>query len=331
MSGSPIRSVTVAPGAAGMRADVYLALRFDGWSRAAVARAIREGQVVSDQRALKPSSTLRAGEVLALDVPLLAPREEKPPCPPLLHEDARVLAFDKPAGLLAHPVGRAFTWGLINLARERFPDEDLHLAHRLDRETSGVSVVARDAEANRLLKAAFKGRRARKTYLAVVRGVVPWDEQVIDAPIGDDEASPIRLKQGVRPDGLPAWTRVVVVERGPARTLVRCEPRTGRTHQLRVHLDALGFPIVGDRIYGQDPEVFLSIYEGREPEDLPRLLGHHRHCLHAHALVLPHPDGGELRVEAPLPEDLRQALAWTPEALTEEPPAPPPEGPPGVA
>ncbi len=286
-----------------MRADVYLAARFEGWSRSAVARAIRRGEVRSTARTLKPSSLLRAREELRITAAELAPAGPPPPCPPILHRDARLIAFDKPPGLLMHPVGRSFSWGLINLARMRFPGEELHLAHRLDRETSGVTVLARDAEANRWLKAAFMGRGVRKTYWAIARGHIPWTERLVDAPIGDDARSPIRLKRGVRPDGQPARTHLRVLWRGRGLSLVECLPETGRTHQIRVHLDHVGHPILGDKVYGQPPEVFLSLYEGRPMPDREALLGHPRHCLHARALTVPHPDGGELTVRAPMPED----------------------------
>jgi 23S rRNA pseudouridine1911/1915/1917 synthase len=305
---APYRSLTVAPREAGMRVDVYLSARFEGWSRSAVARAIRLGEVRSAERALKPSTLLYEGEELRVTVTDFAPTEPPPPCPPILHQDARLLAFDKPPGLLMHPVGRAFAWGLINLARLRFPDEPLHLAHRLDRETSGVVVVARDDDANRFLKAIFKSRDVHKTYKAIVRGRVPWEHRHVDAPIGDDEASPIRLKRAVREDGQPAVTDVTVLARAGDLTLVQCQPRTGRTHQIRVHLDYLGFPILGDRIYGQPPEVFLSFYEGFELEGRDALLGHHRHCLHASALRLPHPDGETLEITAPDPADFISLL-----------------------
>lgn len=291
-----------------MRADVYLAARFDGWSRSAVARAIREGRVRSAQRPLKPSSTLRPGEVLLVYVPQFAPTGPPPPCPPVLYRDERILAFDKPPGLLMHPVGRSFAWGLINLARIAFPDEPLHLAHRLDRHTSGVTLVARDDDANRYLKAAFKAREIKKSYLAIVRGEIDWDERVIDAPLGDDESSPIRLKRGVRPDGQPAITAARVLGRGGGLSLVRCDPLHGRTHQIRVHLDSVGHPILGDRIYGQPPEVFLSFYEGAALPDRDAMLGHPRHCLHAWRLRLSHPDGGDLTIAAPPPEDFAPVL-----------------------
>ena len=166
------RPITVDPTAAGMRADVYLAHRFALYSRSGAAEAIRSGEVVSTSRTLKPASLLKAGEVLHLHSLKLAPQGEKPPCPPVLHEDDHVLAFNKPAGMLCHPVGQAFAWGVINLARERYPGESLHLAHRLDRETSGVLLLARSDAANRHLKACFKARSVEKTYLAVVRGQV---------------------------------------------------------------------------------------------------------------------------------------------------------------
>jgi len=289
-----------------MRADVYLSTRFEGWSRSKVARAIRGGEVTSDRRPLRPSSILKAGEVLSIATPDYAPQSAAPPCPPVVYEDTRALAFDKPAGLLAHPVGRRFTWGLINLARARYPGEALHLAHRLDRETSGVSLVARGDAANRSFKASFKARLARKTYWAIVRGEIPWDARAVDAPIGDDVESPIRLKRAVTADGQPALTRLRVLSVGGGLSFVSCRPETGRTHQIRVHLDHLGFPILGDRIYGQPPEVFLSIFEGRPLPDLRARLRHPRHCLHARALHIPHPDGGEIVARAPLPDD----FAW---------------------
>ena len=306
---APTRDVTIDERSAGMRADVFLSHRFD-WSRTQAAQAIRSGQIVSSLRSLKPSSLLAAGETLTMDLPGFQATAPPPPCPPVLHEDPRCLAFDKPPGLLMHPVGRQFTWGLINLARDRYPDEDLHLAHRLDRETSGVCVVARDADANRHFKAAFKARETEKTYLAIVRGVPQLDGELsIDAPIGDDEASPIRLKRAVRPDGQSARTRVSLVSAHGELALVACVPETGRTHQIRVHLDHLGHPILGDKIYGRPPDVFLRLYADEPLAELEEGLGHPRHCLHAARLRIPHPDGGMLTIESPLPPDFEEVLS----------------------
>ncbi len=301
------RALTVTPRESGMRVDVCIAARFD-ISRSAAARAIRTGEIYSAVRPLKPSTAVRANEELRGALTGLASTAAPPPCPPVLHEDARVLAFDKPAHLLMHPVGRTFAWGLIDLARAAFPDDEPHLVHRLDRETSGVALVARDADANRMLKAAFEDRRVQKTYWAIVRGAVPWDTLDITAALGDDEASPIRLKRTVRADGQPALTRARVLWRGDTTTLIECKPITGRTHQIRVHLDSVGFPLLGDRIYGQPPEVFLSLHEERELPGRDAMLGHSRHCLHARSLRFPHPDGGELTVTARLPSDFARLL-----------------------
>lgn len=300
----------VGPREAGMRADVFLAGRLPDHSRSQIRAEIRGGGILSDLRRLKPSSGLKEGESLTVTLPELdGPVEPKPAVPRVLWADAHFVAFDKPTGLLAHPAGGIYIWGLINLAREAFPDEDLHLLHRLDRETSGVNLVSRTKLATVNIKEAFKQRAVLKTYHAIVRGVVPWEQRLVDAPIGSDPDSPVRLKQAVVADGQSAVTEVRVIQRFRDLTLVSCRPHTGRTHQIRVHLDHLGFPILGDRLYGQDPEVFLNLLEGRPTRRLRRRLGHPRHCLHARALHLPHPATGEvISVRAPMPADMARVL-----------------------
>lgn len=302
------RPVTVPPQAAGMRLDAFLARRFPHLSRSAAARAVRDGLVLTPERGLKPSTLVRAGEPLHLTMPDLLASGPEPEIPLLIHADPRLVAFSKPPGLLCHPVGAVFAWSLIGLARKRFPGDDLRLSHRLDRDTSGVTLLARDLSADQHVKAAFKARRVRKTYWAIVRGQPDWDDLVVDAPIGDDTDSPIGLKRGVRSDGQPARTAFRVLARLDGLSLVSCRPTTGRTHQLRVHLAHAGVPIFGDRIYGQPPEVFLSVYEGRPLSDLSERLGHPRHCLHARGLHVPHPDGGEVHILAPMPADLAGVL-----------------------
>ena len=225
-----------------------------------------------------------------------------PPCPPVVHEDSDIVAFSKPSGLLCHPVGSTFAWGLINIARDRYPGERLHLAHRLDKETSGVVVMARNDAINRELKAAFKARKVSKTYLAIVRGELSED-CVVNAPIGRDPHSPIRMKMGVVPDGQEAETEFRLLKSLKGFSLIECHPRSGRTHQIRVHLEHIGHPLLGDKIYGQDPEVFLSIWEKTPLPDLQERLGHPRHCLHASRIAF-ELQTGERSFQAPLAEDM---------------------------
>lgn len=314
MTRSVHRSLEVGPEGHGMRLDVFLRARFKGLTDEQIASATADGRLHGvDGVPLSPDTVLVLGDRVFAKVTLTPPDDPKPPIPTVLYQDHAYVAFDKPAGLLAHPIGQRFTWGLINLAREHLPDEELHLAHRLDAQTSGVSLVARGPDANRFAKQVFRERRALKTYWAIVRGRVPWDTTRIDAPIGNDASSPIRLKMGVVVGGQDAVTHARVLQRwmhpdlGPL-TLVSCRPETGRTHQLRVHLDHVGHPIVGDRIYGQQPDVFIGLYERRAVRNLRARLRHPRHCLHARALHLDHPDGSVVSVRAPMPADMADLL-----------------------
>lgn len=297
--------VVVDQGGAGRRADTWLSARTPGWTRSAVARAIRDGRVARDGVGLKPSSILREGDVIRLYLERFVADGPAPPAPPVLHEDPFVVAVDKPAGLPCHPTGSRFTWSVIALARLRWPADALHLVHRLDRDTSGVNLLARDLASARALKHAFHDRAARKTYHAIVRGHPSWDAVEVDAPIGDDVRSPIRIKMGVTSAGQPARTRVRVLLRLRGDlALVSCRPLTGRTHQLRVHLEHLGHPILGDRIYGQPADVFLHFQGGPALPDVWERLGAARHLLHARSVRVAHPGGGELWVRAPMPGDM---------------------------
>ncbi len=300
----PLEAV-VEPESAGRRADVWIAARFPWFSRTAAARLFEAGRVEGLDRPLKPSSLLQAGERLRVWRPRLVPGEPPPPLPPILYEDDRIVAFDKPAGMLAHPSGSSFAWALIGLARQARPGHHLHLVHRLDRDTSGVTVIAKDDEANRVLKHAFLDHRVDKVYWAVVRGVPAWSTLLVDAPIGKATHSTVRLRMGVRPDGLPARTRFHVLARFVGMALVAAHPRTGRTHQIRVHLEHAGHPVLGDRVYGQPDEVFLHVLEHGVDDETRRRAGFRRQALHARILRLPGPKGGFLEVCAPLPDDMR--------------------------
>lgn len=306
---APHRVLNVLDRAAGRRVDTFLSLRFPSWSRSTFAKWIKEGVVQSDSRTLKPSSVLRLGEVLRIWAPGIAPAEGPPPPPAILYEDDWLLAVDKPAGMLVHPVGQRFAWALIGLVREMRPGVRIDLSHRLDRETSGIVVLTKHEDANRAMKDAFQARRVQKTYQALVRGVVPWEAQSVDASLGHKAGSVVQLRRGADPAGESALTEVSVLRRLERHTLVECRPHTGRTHQIRVHLEIAGFPILGDKLYGQPDEVFLSLLDGGVTPALRETIGFPRHALHAHAPAVPHPHSGQmLKVRAPLPADM-QAVA----------------------
>ena len=309
--GRPYRRLHVSEDSAGTRADKWLSLRFSSLSRTVAARHLKAGLVVSEWRPIKGSSPLGAGEPLRMYVPGFAPDGPPPPLPPVLFEDSRVLVLNKPPGLLAHPAGDRFAWGVIGLAKRARPDDRVDLVHRLDRDTSGIIVLTKDVAANAMLKECFKhrSRDLHKAYLAVVRGLVPWEEHEVDAPIGPHPASRVRLRRAVTADGQPARTSFVVGASMEATglSLVRCALHTGRTHQIRVHLEHVGHPIVGDKLYGQPDEVFLDWLDDGATASVRERAGFPRQCLHAWRLRLPHPDGGTVDLEAPLPADM-QAL-----------------------
>ena len=306
------RLLVVPEGGHGMRLDRFLARWFRARSRAELVRGIKAGQVLDDLgHPLRPSARVRAGDVVHVGIPGLAPPEDEPPLPPVLYSDDRVLVLDKPAGLLAHPAGTEWAWAAVSLAKERWPGADL--VHRLDRDTSGVLVLALDPEANAWLKAAFKAGEVHKEYQALCKGSIPWEQRVLDGPIVP-AGGEIRIQMAVREDGLTAHTEVEVLHRKPALTWVRCRIRTGRTHQIRVHLAHAGFPLVGDRMYGVEPWVFLRAWEEGVDEEVIRAAGAPRQALHAARVRLPHPDGHELEVQAPWPQDLSRWWA-TPEVL----------------
>jgi 23S rRNA pseudouridine1911/1915/1917 synthase len=223
--------------------------------------------------------------------------------------------IDKPAGLPVHASAKFYFNTLTRVLSERYPDEpELQICHRLDRETSGVLVLARDREAAAFLKDAI-GRKDRTTkeYLAVVHGQPPWDtEAVLDIPLRlSTEADDTRLPH-VRmlpdPRGLEAITRVRVEQRAATYALVRCTLVTGRQHQIRAHLAHAGFPIVGDKLYTHGDDAFIEYCdEGLTPE-LAAMFVIPRHALHANRITLPHPEGGVVTGAAPLPADLSQLL-----------------------
>jgi 23S rRNA pseudouridine1911/1915/1917 synthase len=289
----------------GWRLDHFLKRRIGRLSRTKIQTIIRDQISFADGRRARPSSAVRAGETIVLRRP--APVEpEVPRTFSILYEDEDVIAIDKPAGLPMHTTAKFWKNTLAALLRERYPDEPVQMAHRIDRETSGVLLLARTREAASFLTLAFARRQVKKTYLALVKGAPP-DEGVVDQPLALLDTKS-RIMMGAMPPGrgLPALTRFRVVRRFAAHALVEASPETGRQHQIRVHLAGLGHPLVGDKLYGASEELFMrACDEGLTPELLEAFDGLPRHALHAHRLTFPHPrTRAAVTIESPLPEDL---------------------------
>lgn len=308
MAGRERVVVRVPPGAAGGRLDRFLATVAPVGSRSRAKHLIEAGRVRVDGRCRKAADIVRGGWRVEIDLPPPEPLDVEPEPVRLavLYEDADVLAIDKPPGMVVHPAPGARRGTLVNALVHRLgrlagvgaPDRP-GIVHRLDRETSGVLLVARNVAALEGLARQFRARTIEKTYLAVVRGALEPVAGRIDRAIGRHARD--RKRMSVRsPRARSAVTSWRVVERLGGASLVRLAPETGRTHQLRVHLAALGHPIVGDAVYG-------SRRGGRV--GLPGV-AFPRQALHAETIRFDHPTtGARTLVRAPIPADLRQLLA----------------------
>lgn len=293
----------VVPAGEGGRADRFAA-DLSGLSRSRVQRLITEGHVTADGRPVKANTVVPAGTVLVIDVPPVEPAGIEPEAIPLdvVYEDGDVLVVDKPAGLVVHPSPGHWSGTLVNalLARDTAYGgiagvERPGIVHRLDRDTSGLLMVAKSDVAQASLMAQLKARRVKKTYLALVQGSVQAAIGRVEAPIGRDPKN--RMRMAVVPDGRPSVTGYRVRERFGAWTLLEVDLVTGRTHQIRVHLAHSGFPIVGDEKYGDFP-LNKSLARSAANPGIKRMF------LHAHRLVFIHPaTGAPLAVEAPLPDE----------------------------
>lgn len=287
----------------GMRLDHFLARQFPHISRVVLRRATAEGRIRVNDQPSRSNYRLRGGDIVTVEIneapsPGLIPE----PIPlTILFEDEHLLVVDKPGGMLVHPTRTVTSGTLLNALsfylQNQHPPSRPGLVHRLDRGTSGLVVVAKTEQAHRVLARHFRERRVSKYYLALVGGTIAEDTFDITWPIG--WVADRYPHWWVVETGRPALTIVRVCERLAGFTLVEAEAKTGRTHQIRIHLAACGHPVVGDRLYGGnrgDP--------GGEPEPtLPR------HFLHAWRIVFHHPRTGQwCDIRSPLPKDLTSLL-----------------------
>lgn len=308
----------VDPADEGSRLDQFLGRRMPWRSRTSIQELVRQGRVrvfrrARELRARRPAAPVVAGDEVAVVLPPSRRAEDLEGADfdlRILHEDRWLLAVDKPAGVAVHPAGRNLAGTVIERLRAGAPGVPFKLCHRLDLETSGVLLVAKDEQVHREVQRLFRERVPRKDYLAVVFGAPDPPEGLVDLPIGPKLGRVVAIMKGVRHDvGQEARTRYRVLRAAGRFSLVRLELLTGRHHQIRVHMAAIGHPLVGDKLYAGGEEVFLRYYEGRLTEEDRRRLVLPRQALHAHRLALPHPVTGEpLVVESPLPGDLAALL-----------------------
>ncbi|MEX0649661.1 MAG: RluA family pseudouridine synthase [Candidatus Andersenbacteria bacterium] len=295
--------ITINASEAGQRLDVFCVARLLEHSRGTLQRAIKAQDITVNGKKSKPSYVLREGDVIAVSTrafqqaaPIVTPKAL--PVLPIIHEDKDIVVINKPAGVTVHPGQGVAGNTVADWFTNRYPGVNVGdkerpgIVHRLDQDTSGVLLLAKTPEAFERLKEQFKHHRVRKEYLALVFGVPGEPKGRITRPLARSKRNPLR--RTVDPEGKPAVTEWTVEEKLSGYTLLRVFPLTGRTHQIRVHLHFLGFPIIGDKFY---------VFKRKRP---PR--GVNRHLLHAEKLTFITPAGKRKTFTAPLPEDFVRVL-----------------------
>ncbi len=309
----------------GQRLDVFLATQYPGISRVQIRRGIDDGTAKVDQRNRKASYRVQAGQQVEFTLPAERPSGPEPEPTPLslLYEDDAIAVVDKPAGMVVHPAKGHWSGTLASALVYHFKqlstcggESRPGIVHRLDRDTSGAIVVAKTDAAHANLAAQFHDRTVHKEYLAIVLGCPDRDRDLIDHPIGDHPTH--REKKALRSDhtsSREAQTFYDVEERFPGFALLKAKPRTGRTHQIRLHLASIHCPVLCDKLYGGQSRLTVAEIRTRcrqknlaaelDPESA--LL--ERQALHAHRLRFTHPSSGkEVTFCAPLPPDMQGVL-----------------------
>jgi len=322
---APLRlSTAVGPAEAGATLLDFLAGRFRYHDRPAWAARIAARAIRVDGQPAAPSTLLRAGMVVSYET--LHREPDVDTAVEVLHETADLLFVAKPAGLPVHADGVFVRHTLVHALRARLGPH-LQPAHRLDRETSGVLLVAKGKAAAKTAQLLFQRGEVEKRYLAIVRGRVSWSSIRLDAPLARDPASRVSIRRAPAAadtrDARPAVTEVSVLRRLRSSTLVAVVPRTGRTHQIRAHLAAAGHSLVGDVLYGRDDDVYLAWVrhvKGGGSADWPEGRDAPRHFLHACSLAIGSALGGGLVVEAPMPADMRDWIERDADGVDPSPP-----------
>jgi 23S rRNA pseudouridine1911/1915/1917 synthase len=284
-----VKTLKLKPNDPGRRLDIVLS-ESDEHSRSWWQREIKLGRVFVNDEPAHASHTLEASDKVQIAAKPVKPKLPAPDLP-IVYEDKNLIIVDKPAGLLVHRAGDEQEPSVADFAAEHTKDSDPDrpgIVHRLDRETSGLLIIAKSPEAKAYLQDMFKERQVQKTYLALVRGHLKHAEAIIDLPLERQQSAAVR--RAVGPTGKHAVTNYKVIEELEGVSLVEVKPQTGRTHQIRVHFAGLGHPIIGDSVYGVSDTK----------------LG--RHFLHASELEFVGPDSKKIKVSSRLPAELQQYL-----------------------
>lgn len=301
MQAAQVRELIVPAQFAGYRLDKFLAETYPDLSRSFIQKLIEAGAVTADGKPVKTATKVEPGDIVRLELPPPRRTELVPEAIPLnvVYEDDDVVVVDKPSGLVVHPAPGHPTGTLVHALLGRYPE--LHIGidlrpgivHRLDKDTSGLMVIAKTDRAMSSLVQQMKNKVVLKEYLVLVHGKLKAKQGIIDAPIGRDPKE--RKRMAVVATGRPARTHFEVIQELDNYTLVKARLETGRTHQIRVHFASIGHPVAGDKVYG--------------PSKIELLLN--RHFLHAYRLGFRSPSKQQwMEFESPLPPDLIKALDY---------------------
>jgi 23S rRNA pseudouridine1911/1915/1917 synthase len=308
----------------GKRIDAYLAGRYADYSRRVIQKVIDADAVLVNGKTVKASYRVRTGDVVSIRLPELPDTTPQPEniSIEVIYEDDALTVVNKPAGMVTHPAKGNWRGTLVNALQFHFDtlstlggENRPGIVHRLDRDTTGLLVVVKNDVAHRKLALRFELREVYKEYLALVSGVPERHSDYVEKAIGFHPTC--REKMAIRlpvDGGKPAVTFYEVAERFRGFALLRCQPQTGRTHQIRIHLAHIGHPILADKLYSGRDKIMLADLLGRERSTLvqdaqPEVPLIARQALHAHRLKFDHPlTGRELYLTAPLPEDFRRTL-----------------------
>ena len=311
--------LTVQPKTFGLRLDQYLVLQFPDFSRSVIQKAIESGSVTVNDTVRRASYKTHLGDRIVIQLPEPERPEPTPEDIPLdvLYEDEYLAIVNKPYDMVVHPAKGHWSGTLVNALAFRFANLSQEggafragIVHRLDRDTSGAILIAKEERTHRELSMQFETRKVFKEYVAITHGVLDRDSDYIERRIGHhphDRVKMIATDDETR--GKEACTFYEVLERFQGYTFVRCQPRTGRTHQIRVHLASVGAPVLADKIYsGRDQFRLSELVPGLDDAGDEVLMP--RQALHAQRLRIVHPIKNEvLAVEAPLPPEFTRTLA----------------------